>query len=395
MKSSHLLLSAGIIACTCAAWLFLGSAISSRTHISTGLMNQEVSGVWGPALTQNHPVAFYLTPNARNGKATVLPSNSKIAVGLKSDPKRRGLLWHRTYEVDFSADYTFKNPTRVPQTLYLQFDLPANSSGLHGFNFEIDGEADTTTAMDNGRVTRAVVVPAEKEVTLHTAYHTRGTDSWNYHFQDARRITGFDLGMRTDFSDINFPVGTGSPDGRLENPTGWDLTWSYPDVLAAPSIGMDMPDVLNAGPIAQRIVKFAPVSLLFFVAVVVIIAILKRISIHPMHVFFVSAGFFAFHLLFAYLVDILNVYVSFGVATAISLILVAGYLRAVGGSLLFKVAVPAQLIYLTLFSLSFFFDGLTGITLAVVSVLTLGLLMVLTAKVEWRSVFGNKREIAT
>ena len=45
----------------------------------------------------------------------------------------------------------------------------------------------------------------------------------------------------------------------------------------------------------------------------------------------------------------------------VSLLLVAGYLRAVGGKLLFRVAVPAQLIYLMLFSLSFFFDGLTGI----------------------------------
>lgn len=395
MKSSNLLLSAAIVACTCVAWFLLGAAISQRTSVSSVEMKQEVAGVWGPALVQSHPDAFYFTPNAPGGRATVLPATSKINVRLDSEPKRRGLLWHRTYAVDFSADYAFTNPTRIPQTIYLRFPLPADSAGLHGFVFQAGEEnASSATAADNGVVTRAVVVPAGETVPLKVAYRTRGTDSWNYHFTDPRRITGFDLRMRVNFADINFPVGTGSPDERAQDEVGWDLAWIYPDVLAAPAIGMDMPKLLNAGPVAQRIVNFAPVSLLFFIAVLLIVAALKRISLHPMHVFFVSAGFFSFHLLFAYLVDLLPPYVSFGIATVVSLTLVAGYLRAVGGKLLFGVAVPAQVVYLALFSLSFFVDGLTGITLAVVSVLTLALLMVLTARIDWRLVFGASGKTA-
>jgi len=390
MKTSHLLLSGCILVCTCLAWLALGTAISGRTRTSTEVTRGEVSGVWGPALVQAHPDAFFLTPNAPDGRAAVLPSSSKVKVALDFDPKRRGLLWHRTYGVDFSADYAFTNPTRIPQTLYIRFPLPAESAGLHGFAFDLKGDAtETAPAPAGGVVTRAVVVPAGESVPLHVGYRTRGTDNWNYRFPDARRITGFDLGMRVNFADINFPTGTGSPESRAQDEKGWDLAWTYPDVLAAPSIGMDMPKLLNAGPVALRMVLFAPVSLLFFFTVVLIVACLKRIPLHPMHVFFVSAGFFAFHLLFAYLVDLLPPYASFGIATVVSLLLVAGYLRAVGGKLLFRVAVPAQVVYLALFSLSFFFDGLTGITLAVVSVLTLALLMMLTAKVDWRTVFQS------
>jgi hypothetical protein len=394
MKTSHLLLSACIVACTCIAWFILGSAITQRTRVSTGTMQNEVSGVWGPALVQDHPDAFFLTPNAPGGRAVVLPAASKATVRLDSEPKRRGLLWHRTYAVDFKADYVFTNPTPIPQTLYFRFPLPADSAGLHGFVFEVGDGGTSPAAAEHGVVTRAVVVPAGESVPMKVAYRTRGTDSWNYRFTDARRITGFELRMRVNFADINFPVGTGSPDERMRDEGGWDLAWTYPDVLAAPSIGMDMPKLLNAGPVALRIVLFAPVSLLFFVAVIMIIAALKGIPLHPMHVFFVSAGFFAFHLLFAYLVDLLDPYASFGIATAVSLLLVAGYLRAVGGKLLFRVAVPAQLVYLMLFSLSFFFDGLTGITLAVVAVLTLALLMILTAKVDWRQVFNAERTAA-
>jgi hypothetical protein len=244
--------------------------------------------------------------------------------------------------------------------------------------------------------TRAVVIPGSGSTTLHAAYQTRGTGSWVYQFPDKRRIAGFVLKMNTDFTDINFPVGTGSPkdSDRKEVGKGWELVWNYPDVLAVPAIGMEMPKLLNAGPVASRIAFFAPVSLLFFVTVVLLVGGLRGVPLHPMHVFFVSAGFFAFHLLFAYLVDLVPLYLSFIIATIVSLVLVCGYLRAVGGNQLFKVALPAQITYLVLFSASFFFDGLTGISLTVCGISTLALLMRLTAKVEWRTYFnGGRKEV--
>ena len=151
----------------------------------------------------------------------------------------------------------------------------------------------------------AELLPASGAVTLHTGYRTRGTNTWKYSFPDNRRIAGFKLTMRTNFPEINFPVGTGSPSRRSEDHGGFTLVWDYPDVLAAPSIGMDMPKRLNAGPVAARIAFFAPVSLLFFVTIILLIGGIRGIPLHPMHVFFISAGFFAFHLLFAYLVDLL------------------------------------------------------------------------------------------
>jgi inner membrane protein involved in colicin E2 resistance len=157
---------------------------------------------------------------------------------------------------------------------------------------------------------------------------------------------------------------------------------------------MEMPKLLNAGPVAARIACFAPVSLVFFVTVVLLVGGLKGGELHPMHVFFVSAGFFAFHLLFAYLVDLVPIYSSFVIAAVVALVMVCGYLKAVGGKTLLKVAIPAQLAYLILFSASFFFDGLTGITLTVCGVSTLALLMILTAKVEWRNYFSSRaREV--
>lgn len=391
MKLTHLIASLAIIGCTTFAWFLLGAALSQRTQDSSSTLRNEVAGVWGPAIAQQHPHAWFETPNAPGGRAQIQPSSSRIKVTLASDPKRRGLIWHRTYDVGFEADYVFTNPTKIPQTVYVSFPLPIETAGLHGFVFRLGDDDSSSQAVpgQSGVVTRAIQLPAAESVTLRTAYGTRGTDSWKYDFPDKRRISGFELTMRTNFHEINFPVGTGSAEERVKDGDGYDLAWNYPDVLAAQAIGMDMPKRLNAGPVAVRIAFFAPVSLLFFVTIVLLVGGMKGIALHPMHVFFISAGFFAFHLLFAYLVDLLPLLLSFAIAAATSLLLVSGYLKAVAGKILFAIALPAQAIYLVAFSASFFIDGLTGITLTVLAVATLALLMFLTAKTDWMGFFGK------
>ena len=342
MKATHLLATAFILGCTSIGWFILGSAMHARSQDSGATLGREVSDVWGPPLVQKHPEAFYLSPNAPGGKARIQPKTSNVRVQLHSDPKQRGLIWHRTYGVSFEADYTLANPTRVPQTIYVHFPLPDRAGALRDFVFDLAGAETPATGSESGQsvMTRAVLVPAGGE-------------------------------------------------DRARQGDGWRLVWNYPDVISAPAIGMDMPKLLNAGPVASRMAFFAPVSLLFFFTVVLLVGGIRGIALHPMHVFFSSAGFFAFHLLFAYLVDLLPLYPSFIVAALVSLALVGGYLRAVGGKDLFKVALPAQLAYMVLFSLSFFFDGLTGITITVGAVVTLAILMVLTARVDWNRVFGG------
>lgn len=392
MKITHLITSLVIVACTAVCWFILGTAMSFRTSVSSSDMRQEVSDVWGPEIEQIHPKAWFETPNARNGRAEILPSKSDVVVKLASDPKKRGLIWHRTYDVDFKAGYVFTNPTKIPQTIYIEFPLPDHASGLNGFTLTLDKESGAKQSVpgSSGKILKTILLPASESVTLQTSYQTRGTNTWKYTFTDNRRISGFNLEMQTDFHEINYPNGTGSPSGREETANGYVSVWKYPDILSAPSIGMDMPKQLNAGPVAARIAFFAPVSLLFFVTILLLMGGLKQISIHPMHVFFVSAGFFAFHLLFAYLVDLIDIHLAFGIATLASVTLVCGYLKAVGGIELFKVALPAQAIYLVVFSASFFIDGLTGITLTVLGVITLALLMFLTAKTDWRTFFTRK-----
>jgi hypothetical protein len=320
----------------------------------------------------------------------VQPASSNIQVKLTYEAKKRGLFLHRTYGVDFQADYTVQNPTPIPQTIYVVFPLPAQNTSYQNFSFTVGDSAAQESSPRNGTVTEAISVGAHQSVPLKVHYTTRGMNSWHYTFPDGSRVRNFQLDLTTNFDEINFPAGTSSPTSRVES--SHLFTWSYPDVISASAIGMDMPKVLNAGPVATRISFFAPVSLLFFFAVILIVGMVRGTNLHPMNYFFLAAGFFSFQLLFAYLVDVVQINVSFTLAAGVSMTLVSGYIAMVAGSRLFWVALPAQFAYMVLFSYSFFFDGLTGLTITIGAVITLTVLMLLTARVDWAKIFDIRRK---
>jgi Na+/H+-dicarboxylate symporter len=65
---------------------------------------------------------------------------------------------------------------------------------------------------------------------------------------------------------------------------------------------------------------------------------------------FIAAAFFSFHLLFAYLADLISIHVAFALAAATSLALTISYLRIVfGARFAFLAAGGAQLVTLTAF----------------------------------------------
>jgi len=194
----------------------------------------------------------------------------------------------------------------------------------------------------------------------------------------------------TDFDRVNFPPRTVSPSkNEAGEGDGRKLTWQFDSLISGFAAGVEMPEKLSAGPVASRIAFFAPVGLLFFMAVVVIIGLMKDKNLHPVHYFFIAAAFFSFHLLFSYLADHLPVMPTFLISSAVSVLLVASYVvRVLGARFTLGIVVPSQVLFLVLFSYAFFFNGYTGLTITIASVLVLAVLMHVTAGVKWDQRFG-------
>lgn len=380
-----------IIICTGFAWFVLGTSLSFRSAMSSSTLRTSVDDGWGPPMSQQHLLVYYNSPGQANGRHDIQPAQSDVTIKLGYEPKKKGLLWYRTYLARFEGAYVIENPTPITQTIYVRFNFPAENASYTDFSFVLDGVPSTDDHKLSGGITEAVTLAPKATANLTVSYKTRGTDQWGYTFGDTTRVRNFHLQMTTDFGEVDFPAGTSSPTTRTRDAGGWKFAWNYPDVIGAQPVGMGMPKALNPGPVASRITYFAPVSLLFFFAVLLLTATMRSVNLHPMNYFFLACGCFAFQLLFAYLVDLIPLPGAFTISAAVSLMLVSGYLRLATDAAFTRIAAIAQFAYMVLFSYSFFFDGLTGLTITIGAIATLALLMVTTARVNW----GEKFDVGT
>jgi hypothetical protein len=394
MTPSRLFSIAVITGAATLAWLVLGTTLEQRSSASASRMGGEVRQVWGPGLAQPHLTLLADSSSGSGDPEVMLPTSTKVDARLTYAPKKRGLLWHRTYDVEFSARYEITNTAASARNVRVQMSLPTKNTSYDDFAFQLGEGAATDIAPHNGMVETVKLIPAGATVPLTVRYHARGLDRWSYTFPQGSRVKNFSLTMVTNFDDVSFPVGATSPTNLepVSKGEGMDLVWNYTDTIDARDVAVDMPRLLNAGPVIARITFFAPVSLALFFGVLVVTSMLRGINLHPMTYAFLAAGFFTFHLLLAYLGDQMPLYVAFLIASVISLVMVSGYLHAVAGKSISMVAAPAQLAYMVLFSYSFFFDGMTGLTLTITAVATLALLMIATAKMNWEDVFRQGRE---
>ena len=386
-----------IFICITIAWGILGTSIMVRTDSGYDLLNQQVEDLWGSAHYQKAPTITLKTIEKEGDKEkeVITPvelESSDVQVAFQLQHRRKGLLWYSTYDVDFDAVYMFKNPLNTHAEGTVTFYFPASSTIYDGFEFRVD-ETDITPNAENSYdgIKAVVEVPPRGEIPIHIAYKSRGLDDWIYSFSDGiTTVKNFSLKAVTDFSEYDFPQQTISASTKTPTSNGWTLEWTFNNLVSDFDIGVRMPSKLNPGPLASRMSYFAPVSLLFFFTTLIVLGAVSDKNLHPMHYFFLGASFFSFHILFAYLVDHLFLELSFIIAALVSMVLVVTYLyRAAGGRFAVWVGI-AQLVFLVLFSYAFFFEGYTGLVITIGAILTLAIMMQLTAKVDWAEVFRRK-----
>jgi inner membrane protein involved in colicin E2 resistance len=115
-----------------------------------------------------------------------------------------------------------------------------------------------------------------------------------------------------------------------------------------------------------------------------IITKLRGVDLHPVNYFFLACAFFAFHLLFGYLVDRVSIGAAFAICSLVSIFLSISYLRLVVGWRFAAVESGlAQFVYLVLFSFALFNEGWSGLTITVGAIVTLFVAMQVTARIRW------------
>jgi len=411
----------GLIWLGCAiAWVVLGSTIMVRSGDLSTALSDEVHRLWGPPLQQPPPRITYADKQKKRETITSHDSQGRLftqeverdvdvevdvpldrtegRAKLALEHRRKGLLWFPTYGVDFRASYAFTNPTEAARNVTVRFPLattagPSSGSSLRegsgpgttifdAFEVRDRSGAVVKTTIDQGTASWKLQLAPGASAEFAVSYRSRGTSRWYYlPNQGTGQLRDLRLTVQTDFPNVDFPAGTLSPTRHSAEPDGWSGEWVFGSLVASAPIGIELPQRLNPGPLASRMTFFAPIGLLFFFFVVAIFASSRGISFHPLNYFFLGCAFFAFHLLFAYLVDHLSIAPSFLLAAGTSVTLAVTYARLFVGwrFALLELAV-SQLVYLVLFSFTFFWEGFTGLAITLGAIVTLFVMMQLTGR---------------
>ncbi len=392
-----------------AAWVILGSTLVSRTNDVTNSLDSQVHALWGPPGRQLPPRGGY--PVLQTVKELVTTTNaagvatqqtvekqasvehalsleaSDITTAFELKHRRKGLLWFPTYDVQFQASYAFSNPTADARDGTLYFPLSEGASVVSFDDFRVTDAAGAPVSyeVENGVAKWRHRFDAAERREYRVSYRSRGTSSWSYLLTASNnQVRNFRLAMSTSFPNVDFPVGTTSPTRHAVEAGRWRGEWSYGSLVSGAPIGVEMPTRLNPGPLASKVTFFAPLSLLFFFFVVAILAFVQKRELYPMHYLLLGCSFFAFHLLFAYLVDHLEIATSFATAAAVSVFLAVSYARLFVGWRFALVELGlSQVIYLVLFSLTFFWEGYTGLAIAIGACLTLFVVMQITGRFDF------------
>jgi hypothetical protein len=364
----------------CLAWMILGTTLLERSGRMSRSLGGEVSELWGPPIEQRPPEAVTATA------PRIVPiAASDIRVALALEHRKKGLVWFPTYDLEFDARYGFDNPDGEPTLVDFVFPLQRDNALYDGFEVLDQSERPIAASIEQGVARWSAELAPHARTSYRIKYRSRGTTRWQYQLTSGTGQTkDFRLALATDFEQVDFLAGTLSPSQHTTNGGGWHGEWTFKTLVASSPIGIELPVKLNPGPLAAQITFFAPVALLFFFFVVAILAHAQRRELHPMHYFFVACAFFAFHLLFAYLVDHIAIAPAFALASLVSIALVVSYARLfVGWRFALREMGIAQLIYLVMFSFTFFWTGFTGLSITVGAILTLFVMMQLTGRTRF------------
>lgn len=391
--------------CCSIAWAILGDSVTTRTREGSEHLRENVQSIWGSPQTQLPPVALYNDPIVHETKgddgktktATTmverhLPvSQSRVNVDLGLDHRRKGLVWYSTYAVAYQGEYHFLNDTGADRKIGISFPLPEGQALYDGFEASIDGRP-VKSSIVAGKIYAVADISAGQTIRFRTKYSSQGLDRWTYAFaRGTGQVNDFQLTMRTNFGEIDFPGNSLAATTRKKTAEGWELQWNYTSLLSGLDIAMAMPAKLQPGELVSRICYFAPVSLMFFFFLMFILTLLKKIEIHPMNYFFLAASFFAFHLLLAYTADLIDLHLAFFLSAAVSIFLVVSYLRLVVGMRFALLEAGAlQLLYLVGFSYAFFLKGYSALSVTIGSIITLFIVMQLTGRIRWSEVFSKQ-----
>lgn len=393
----------------------------------------EVSGKWGNQQTISGPfisIPFTCTYVEKSTKDStqrvievkdfihILPSELNIEGDINPEQRNRGIFEIVVYnsKINISGKFLKSNFSDLDiPTEDIQFDkarLTVGINDLRGIEKQIDLNWDGKKESFNPGVISNDVVSSgiNAPISIDSKENASYTFSFSLDLKGSQLLYFTPVGKITDVklsSSWPNPSFNGSflPDSRTVNASGFKANWNvlhlnrnYPQMwtgnkysISDSSFGIDLILPVDNYQKSYRSIRYAILFIAFTFLVFFFIEVLNKLFIHPIQYILVGMALVVFYTLLLSISEHLNFNLAFLVSALATLLLIAGYVKAILKSEALTYFIVAVLTIL--YSFIFIIIQLQDFALLIGSIgifIILGLTMYYSRKIDWFSLTLNE-----
>ncbi len=393
----------------------------------------EVSGKWGNQQTISGPfisIPFTCTYVEKSTKDStqrvievkdfihILPSELNIEGDINPEQRNRGIFEIVVYnsKINISGKFLKSNFSDLDiPTEDIQFDkarLTVGINDLRGIEKQIDLNWDGKKESFNPGVISNDVVSSgiNAPISIDSKENASYTFSFSLDLKGSQLLYFTPVGKITDVklsSSWPNPSFNGSflPDSRTVNTSGFKANWNvlhlnrnYPQMwtgnkysISDSSFGIDLILPVDNYQKSYRSIRYAILFIAFTFLVFFFIEVLNKLFIHPIQYILVGMALVVFYTLLLSISEHLNFNLAFLVSALATLLLIAGYVKAILKSKALTYFIVAVLTIL--YSFIFIIIQLQDFALLIGSIgifIILGLTMYYSRKIDWFSLTLNE-----
>jgi inner membrane protein involved in colicin E2 resistance len=202
-------------------------------------------------------------------------------------------------------------------------------------------------------------------------------NNYIYGFEPGKHVNNFKMKINVigASSEVDYPVSTMTPNRIQKTPDGITLFWERNSSQSQLNIGVTLPDRINIARQCEVMVKRAPVFYLLFFFSLFALLRLSGYTLNFIQIMIVSAAYFLFYPLIAYLSMYMPVSISFGLSFGVIGLLIWNYSRIVHTRRIANAIAVAYTFYLGITSLAALLPTYTGLILVLEGVVLIGVIM--------------------
>lgn len=414
--------------------IMIREIISEREHKQTEAIN-EVSSKWGKEQTLAGPMisipySYYVKKTATNDTSQkvewfqdfihILPSELNVQSEVLPELRKRGIYEIVVYntKVKISGKFSKLNMSQFDiQPENIQFDnarLLIGISDLRGIEKQIrlrwNGEyfnfnpgVTTNDVVQNG-INSPISINLMDSTDYNFSFTLDLKGSQLLYFTPVGKVT--DVNMTSSWKNPSFD-GAFLPDSRKVTNSGFTANWNilnlnrnYPQAwtgskfsLHESAFGINLLLPVDNYQKSYRAIRYAILFIGFTFMVFFFIEVLNRYFIHPVQYILVGIALVIFFILLISISEQLNFNSAYIISAIATLLLIAGYVKAILKS--FKLTFLISGILLILYSFIFIIIQLQDLSLLIGSIgifIVLGLVMYFSRKIEWDNIVISEKE---